>query len=178
MVKARKMVESGGIQLVKLETMANTCRAYLANKPNAIAEGVFRRHVYDDPIATVKLDKLRRRHLKEWRKRLEETPALVSRNKKGKKRTKQRTESSINRDMVPMRAASGQVLVPGVPNTDAAWQEALKPHKGADKRRDVYLDRAERKALLDANRLGSSAIRACALPLAASSRRGSKSSCW
>lgn len=141
-------VESGGIQLVKLETVADACRAYLANKPNAIAEGVFRRHVYDDPIAKVKLDKLRRHHLKEWRKRLEECPALVSRNKKGTKRTKQRSNSTINRDMVPMRAALGQVLVPGAPNTDAAWQEALKPHKGADKRRDVYLDHAERKRLL------------------------------
>jgi integrase len=42
------------------------------------------------------------------------------------------------------------VLKPGAPNTDAAWQEALRPFKGADKRRELYLDRDERKALVDA----------------------------
>lgn len=160
-------VESGGVQPVKLETVADACRAYLKNRPGAIAEGVFRRHVYEDPIAKVKLDKLRRHHLKEWRQRLEETPALVSRNKTGRKRTKQRAESTINRDMVPVRAALGQVLVPGAPNTDAAWQEALKPLKGADKRRDIYLDHAERKALLDATDIEAAPfVRAlCLLPL-------------
>lgn len=160
-------VESGGVQMVKLETVADACHAYLTNKPGAIAEGVFRRHVYDDPIAKVKLDKLRRHHLREWRRRLEETPALVSRNKKGRKRIKQRSRSTVNRDMVPVRAALGQVLVPGAPNTDAAWQEALKPHKGADKRRDVYLDHAERKSLLGATSVEAAPfVRAlCLLPL-------------
>lgn len=52
--------------------------------------------------------------------------------------------------MVPLRAALGRVLSPGAPNTDAAWQEALKPYKGADKRRDLYLDRAERTRFLGA----------------------------
>lgn len=52
--------------------------------------------------------------------------------------------------MVPLRAALGMVLKPGAPNTDAAWQEALRPFKGADKRRELYLDRDERKKLIDA----------------------------
>ncbi len=52
--------------------------------------------------------------------------------------------------MVPLRAALGQVLKPGAPNTEAAWQEALRPFKGADKRRELYLDRAERKKLIEA----------------------------
>jgi integrase len=141
-------VESGGVQSVKIETVADACRAYIKVKPGSIAEGVFRRQVYDDPIARVKLDKLRRHHLQDWRQRLGETPALISRSKKGEKRTKARSASTINRDMVPLRAALGRVLSPGAPNTDAAWQEALKPQKGADRRRDLYLDRGERKRLL------------------------------
>jgi integrase len=52
--------------------------------------------------------------------------------------------------MVPLRAALGMVLKPGAPNTDAAWQEALRPFKGADKRRELYIDRDERKTLIDA----------------------------
>src|SRR5690606_38520217 len=98
-------VESGGVRAEKLETVADACRAYLKEKPGSIAEGVFRRHVFDDAIARVKLDKLRRHHLQEWRKRLEDAPALISRSKGGEKRTKPRSASTINRDMVPLRAA-------------------------------------------------------------------------
>jgi integrase len=143
-------VESGGVRAQELVTVADACKAYLAEKPGSIAEGVFRRHVYPDAISKVKLDKLRRHHLRAWRKRLEETPARVSRTKTGEQRTKARSKATVNRDMVPLRAALGHVLKPGAPNTDAAWQEALRPFKGADKRRDLYLDKTERKRLLDA----------------------------
>ncbi|WP_427968253.1 tyrosine-type recombinase/integrase [Altererythrobacter sp.] len=143
-----ELVEAGGIQAVMLETVADACRAYLDEKPGSIAEGVFRRHVFDDPLAKIKLSKLRRRHLVEWRKRLERTPALISRSKKGEKRVKVRSASTVNRDMVPLRAALWRILPPGTPKSDAAWQEALKPIKGAGRRRDLYLDRNERRKLL------------------------------
>ena len=143
------IVESGGELARDMVTVKDACLAYLEEKPNSIAEGVFRRHVYDDPIAKVKLDKLRRHHLRSWRKRLEKAPALLSRTKEGEKRWKERAKSTVNRDMVPLRAALGRVLTPGTPNTDAAWQEALKPFKGADKRRELYLDKGERKSLID-----------------------------
>lgn len=99
--------------------------------------------------------------------RLEETPTLITRNKGGEKRTKPRSKSTVNRDMVPLRAALGRLLSPGTPNTDAAWQEALKPHKGADKRRDLYLDRDERARLLNATEAKAAPlVRAlCLLPL-------------
>ena len=143
-------VESGGVQSRKMETVDDACRAYIEDKPGLIAEGVFRRHVFADPIAKVRLQKLRRHVLRDWRKRLEDTPALLTRNKGGEKRTKARAASTVNRDMVPLRAALGRVLSPGAPGTDAAWQEALRPNKGADGRRDLFLDRGERKRLLDA----------------------------
>lgn len=143
-------VESGGIRSVELLTVADACRSYLIDRPGAIAEGVFRRHVYSDPLANIKLDNLRRHHLRAWRKRLEQAPAKISRNKNGEVRTKERERSTVNRDMVPLRAALGQVLKLGAPNTDAAWQEALKPFKGADRRRELYLDRAERKRWVEA----------------------------
>ncbi len=143
-------VESGGELARDMVTVKDACEAYLKEKPGSIAEGVFRRHVYDDPIAKVKLDKLRRHHLKAWRKRLEQAPALITRTKDADmKRMKERSKSTVNRDMVPLRAALGMVLKPGAPNTDAAWQEALRPFKGADKRRELYLDRDERKKLID-----------------------------
>lgn len=143
-------VEGGGKRAIDMVTVADACEAYLKERPGSIAEGVFRRHVYSDAIAKVKLDKLRRHHLRSWRKRLEQAPALLTRNKNGERRTKERAQSTVNRDMVPLRAALGQVLQQGAPNTDAAWQEALRPFKGADKRRELYLDRVERKKLIDA----------------------------
>lgn len=145
-----ELVEAGGLRTEKLDTVEDACRAYLSDKPGPIAEGVFRRHVFDDAIAKVKLDKLRKHHLRAWRKRLENAPALITRSKDGEPRFKTRAASTVNRDMVPLRAALWRVLSPGAPNTDAAWQEALKPIKGADRRRDVYLDRPERKKLLAA----------------------------
>jgi integrase len=144
-------VETGGERARDMETVKDACVAYLEQRPGSIAEGVFRRHVYDDQIAKVKLDKLRRHHLKAWRKRLEQAPALVTRTSIADlKRMKPRSQSTVNRDMVPLRAALGMVLKPGAPNTDAAWQEVLRPFKGADKRRELYIDRDERKALIDA----------------------------
>ena len=142
-------VESGGELAKDLVTVNDACEAYLEEKPCSIQEGILRRHVFSDPIATVKLDKLRRHHLRAWRKRLEEAPALLTRNKNGEKRWKERSKSTVNRDMVPLRAALMQVCKPGAPNTDAAWQEALRPFKGADKRRELYLDKQERKRLID-----------------------------
>lgn len=143
------IVEAGGEVRRKIVTVADACREYIRVNPGKIAEGVFRRHVYDDPVAKVKLDKLRRHHLMDWRRRLEEAPALISRNKNGEARTKERSPSTVNRDMAPFRAALNKVLAPGAPNSEAAWQEALKPFQKADKRRLLYLDKAQRRALLE-----------------------------
>ncbi len=140
------LIESGGFKPQRSETVHEACRAYAKERPDA--EGRFRRHVYSDPIAKVKIDRLRRRHLKEWRARLEQKPALVSRSKRGPKRYRDRSRSAINRDMVPLRAALFQVLPPGPPGTEAAWQEALAPIRNADTQRTLYLDLSQRRALL------------------------------
>lgn len=141
------VVESGGLTADKMETVDDACRAYAKGKPDA--ESRFKRHVYSDPIAKVKLEKLRRHHLKEWRIRLEQRAALVSRSKKGPKRYRDRSRSTINRDMVPLRAALFKVLAPGAPGTEAAWQEALLPNKNAGTQRTLYLDISQRRALLE-----------------------------
>ena len=165
--RVAEIVEAGGEVRRKAETVSDACREYLRQRPGKIAEGVFRRHVYDDPIAKVKLDKLRRHHLREWRKRLEEAPAIVSRNKGGEVRTRTRALSTVNRDMAPLRAALNKVLAPGAPNSEAAWQEALKPFQKADKRRLLYLDKAQRRNLLEQVALDAAPfVRAlCLLPL-------------
>ncbi len=140
------LVESGGNPVVLIETVADACREYAASRLDA--EGRFKRHIYGDPIAKTKLCKLRRRHLREWRNRLEEKPALVSRRKNGENNYRARAASSVNRDMAALRAALAAMLPQGAPQTDSAWQEALKPTPNADGRRTLYLDRKERRKLL------------------------------
>ena len=50
--------------------------------------------------------------------------------------------------MAVLRTALGRFIPLGTPNTEAAWQEPLKPIKNAGKRRTLYLDRDQRRALL------------------------------
>jgi hypothetical protein len=143
-----ELVESGGHVRKAAETVEDACRDYADRNPDAV--GRFKRFVYSDSIAKVKLARLRKHHLLEWRTRLADTPALVSRNKGGETRTRQRAPSSINRDMVVLRAALNKVLPHGLPGTDAAWQEALRPIRNADRQRTLRLDRDQRRALLAA----------------------------
>ena len=142
-----ELVESGGDIRAKIETIADACREYAKASPEAGHR--FRRYVYDDPIAKVKLSKLRRRHVKQWRERLEAQPALVSRRKEGEPIHRKRAASTVNRDMAILRAALAKVLSPGAPNSEAAWQEALKAIQNANGRRTLYLDRGQRRKLVE-----------------------------
>lgn len=141
-------VAAGGVAQHKLETVADACREYMKGRPEA--EGRFNRFLYNDPLAGVKLDRLRRHHLEAWRKRLEAEPALVSRARAGEKRTRKRAPSTVNRDIVPLRAALTKVLAPGAPGSPAAWQEALLPIRNADRQRTLYLDKEQRRRLVAA----------------------------
>ena len=160
-----ELVEAGGHVRAKVETVADACKEYAKDRSEAGQR--FRRYVYGDPIAKVKLDKLRRRHVKEWRERLEAQPALVSRSKLGEPVHRLRAASTVNRDMTVLRAALAKVLSPGTPNTEAAWQEALKANQNANGRRTLYLDRDQRRKLLaETNAEAAPFIRAlCLLPL-------------
>lgn len=159
------LIEGGGEVREAIETVGQACRAYGQNRPEA--EKRFQRHVYGEALAKVKLVKLRRHHLRQWRADLESKPAKVSRSKKGELRTRPRSPSTVNRDMAALRAALNKVLPPGQPDTDAAWQEALRPIRNADRQRTLYLDRAQRRLLLahvsDESRAFVDAL--CHLPL-------------
>ena len=125
------------------------------------------RHIYHDPIAKIKLGKLRRRHLREWRTRLEGKPALVSRRKIGE--NNYRARGSFIRKPRYGRTSSGfsSHVTARAPQSDSAWQEALKPTPNADGRRTLYLDRKERRKLVAETDLEAEPfVRAlCLLPL-------------
>lgn len=160
-----ELVEAGGEVRSKIETVADACSDYAKTRPEA--DKRFKRYVYGDPIAKVKLEKLRRRHVKEWRERLERQPALVSRRKEGEPVHRDRAPSTVNRDMAVFRAALAKVLSPGAPNSEAAWQEALKAAPNANGRRTLYLDRGQRRKLVEHSTAEAAPfVRAlCLLPL-------------
>lgn len=129
-----------------LLTVREACERYAKSNPDAAKR--FPRYVYDDPIAKVKLHKLTDRHVREWRTRLESMPALVSRNHRGGIVTRPRATATVNRDMVAFRAALNMAFEQGDVLTARAWKKALEPAQ-TQSRRQLYLDKTQRRALLD-----------------------------
>lgn len=126
-------------------TVKQACERYATDKPDASAR--FARYVYGDPIAKVQLQKLTDRQVRGWRERLAAKPALVTRRKQGN-RTRRRSPITLNRDMVPFRAALNMALDRGDALTDRAWRSALKPVDVQANRRNLYLDRDQRRQLI------------------------------
>lgn len=145
-------------------TVGEACQRYADG--NADAAKRFPRYMYPDPIAKVPLHKLTDRHVREWRKRLEAMPALVSRRKEGKAVTRPRAVATVNRDMVALRAALNLALVQGDVLSTRAWRKALEPAE-SNGRRNLYLDREQRRALLAAlpSDIANFARGLCLLPL-------------
>lgn len=118
-------------------TVADACRKYAEKHPEAAA--YFKRRVDGTTLADIKLDKLRRANVREWRADLDKLGLA---------------ESTVSREIVPVKAAIYGVKAAGTPDTEAAWQEGFLAEKAdkkkatAKRRREVYLDRDERQALL------------------------------
>jgi integrase len=74
----------------------------------------------------------------------------VTRSKGKEQVFRPRSAASVNRDIVPLRAALNRALDDGLVATDAAWRARLRPIKGAGTRREVYLDATDRRALIEA----------------------------
>jgi integrase len=74
-------------------------------------------------------------------------PVVINPHAKRPK-TRPRAAASVNRDMAALRAALNMAQDNGAVTSDMAWRVALRRIENADRRRDVYLDRAERAALI------------------------------
>jgi integrase len=151
-------LDAGGT--TELVTVADACRHYVrkAKTTDAAldAERRFARYVYDDPIASVALTKLRQTHVEAWRERLAASPARQpKRGAKCRVKTPQpaprpRSLASVNRDMVPMRAALYLAKSKGSVTSDAAWASALAPIANANGRRTLYIERRALRAFIAA----------------------------
>jgi integrase len=127
-------------------TVREACERYAETRPDVKAR--FAKHLYTDPIAKVELQRMTRTQVKAWRDRLEKTPALVTRRKVGKQITRPRSPATVNREMTAFRAALNAALEDGYVQNALAWKEPLTAIK-ADGRRNLYLDRDQRRELLE-----------------------------
>lgn len=139
-------------------TVAMACQDYVehirAEKGSEQAKDLqdrLARWVLKEPIADVPLQKLTRKQVEKWRTKLKLTPVIENPHAEQKdQRTHARSSSSLNREMTGIRAALNYAKKLNQVASDLAWREALKPVEDATNSRDVYLNRQQRKALIDA----------------------------
>lgn len=122
-------------------------RASGAAKNASDIEARFKRWVDSDKIASISLQKLTRKIVEDWRNRLADAPVLTNPHTDKTKR-RARSTSTLNRDMAALRAALNNAHDHGDATTDMAWRVALRAVENADGRRDTYLDRQQRLALI------------------------------
>jgi integrase len=134
---------------VACERYVEQVRAHRGDGPADDIKGRFTRWVYTAKVADIELAKLRKEHIDAWRKSLVKSPVKVTRSPDKDMVTRERSASAVNRDMTPLRAALNHAHDAGHVTSDMAWRVALRPVKNADGRRDVYLDRDQRRALID-----------------------------
>lgn len=136
-------------------TVGEICKRWIEHKRNTKgdqpakdAQARFERWVYKDKLARVLLNKLTRNHLDVWRSTMSKTPVVINPHA-SEQLTRERSKSTINRDMSELRAALNFAHDNNWITDDSAWRMALRQIKNADKRRSTYLDKSERKALIE-----------------------------
>lgn len=146
----RRSVDAG-VQTDRTVTVSDVCNDYAdaleaegRERSATDARKVFKRIIHGDAIGKIRADKLTQRHLEGWIARLEagEMP--------GRKRGLP-SRSTINRYLASFKAAMNRAVARReLPQDRAIEWGSIKPYKDADQRREVYLDRDQRRALLEA----------------------------
>jgi integrase len=131
-----------GVKTHDVVTVSDACRAYVAERRTAKSEACahdadkrFERTVYEAPFGRQALTKLRAAKVRAWRDGLELLPA------------------SANRTLTALKAALNlAVHEHHAPAELAVDLRRVKPLPGGNKRRGLYLDLRQRRALLAATR--------------------------
>jgi len=148
----RRTVDAG-VQTDRVPTVADACRDYTAaleasgrKRAATDARKLFERIVYADPIGKLRADKLTQRHLEAWQARM--VAGEMAGRKKGVP-----SKATFNRNLASLKAALNRVVNRReIPHDCAVEWGAIKPYDGDDAngRRERYLDKLQRRALLDA----------------------------
>lgn len=137
----------------KTVSIREVCSAYIEylteEKSSKTAKDVLRRFnqyvLEDNKFANLPLDKLTEAHIRSWLRKLKATPCLS-----GPQKGKLRSESSLNRDITPFRAALNFAKTMRLTSSDHPWSNVLKPTPGADKKRQIILTTQEIGDLISA----------------------------
>lgn len=141
------------------------CKAYIKEKNNRNesksakdSEGRFALYIYDSEFGAITLDKLRARHVRDWRDSIKASPATV------------------NRNFSALIAALNFAHREGMVADNSAWVgvSKLKGDSGGN-RRDRWLNALERRSLIDACNSDLSAF--CEALLLSAARPGEIANC-
>lgn len=135
-----------GVESTTVRTVADACREYVADRKKQKGEATghdadlrFKRTIYDHPLGKVPLSKITQKRIEAWRDELGEPADDDSRSL---------SKASLNRTMTTLKAALNYAVSRRYVAADRAIEWGLvKPYK-ADNRRDLFLDLAQRRALL------------------------------
>lgn len=140
-------------------TVTDACQAYVAALRKAgrasaadDAEGRFERCIYLDKIGKTRLADLHQDHVEAWRDRVEAGDLPDLPKKKGRPPTpKPLSKSTSNRIRTMLVAALNHAVERRKVAAERAIEwTSVKPHESATVRRELYLDLAQRRALLAA----------------------------
>lgn len=140
------------------DTVADACRDYVdalrkegRKSTGDDAERRFERTVYADRIGKLPLAKLTQDDMEDWRDRVERGDLAELPTKKGRPpNAKPLGKASVNRMRTVLVAALNRAVARRKVTPDRVIEWAnVKPYKNAGSRRDLYLDRKQRRALLD-----------------------------
>lgn len=140
-------------------TVSDACRDYVTalekdgrKTASDDARRRFERCLYGDKLGKVRLNDLHQDHIEAWRDRVEKGDLPPLPVKRGRPPVpKPLARSSINRIRTTLVAALNHAVARRKvsPNLAFEWN-AVKPLKDANQRRGLYLERTQRRALLEA----------------------------
>ncbi|WP_423166814.1 integrase arm-type DNA-binding domain-containing protein [Stenotrophomonas maltophilia] len=140
-------------------TVADACRDYVTalekdgrKTASDDAKRRFERCLYGDKLGKVRLKDLHQDHIEAWRERVEKGDLPPLPVKRGRPPVaKPLARSSINRIRTTLVAALNHAVARRKVSPDLAFEwNAVKPLKDAGQRRSLYLEREQRRALLEA----------------------------
>lgn len=140
-------------------SVADACRDYVEalrkigrTSTAGDAERRFERTVYDDRIGKISLSKLTQDDVEDWRDRVERGDLTALPTRKGRPPTaKPLSKASVNRMRTVLVAALNRAVERRKVSPDRAIEWAnVKPYEKVGSRRELYLERTQRRALLAA----------------------------
>jgi len=135
-----------GVRIVDIETVADACREYVEDRSKQKGQATahdselrFKRTIYDNPIGRLPLAKVTQKRIEDWRGEL----AVAGQGRKAL------SPASLNRTLTALKAALNYAVTRRYVSADRAIEWGMVKPFRVDNRRELFLDLAQRRALLE-----------------------------